>query len=57
MWRQQALRRVRLFEELIEDDEGYFSNAASKFLNRQVKAAVDTDPDDIGKLSYLTSPS
>lgn len=48
----KAAGRVRLFEELEEDEDGYFSGKPSKFFQNLQPRYVDERPEELGKLSF-----
>jgi integrase len=50
--RQRAAGRTRLFEELEEDEVGYFSTGPSQWLGRLIDRIEDDNPDDPGTLTF-----
>jgi integrase len=50
--RQHAAGRIRLFEDLQEDESGYFSGIPSKFFGKLIDRIEDDEPDDPGDLVF-----
>lgn len=52
-WKSEG--RSRLFEELVPDRRGYFSQPASRLFNRWIDRIADVDPDEPGELVFYST--